>query len=167
MSTISKITLRTTSITTFQGLEVIIPNKYMFTKPFINLTTTPTRRMDLSVGVSYGENLKYVEKITRKALEKIEERIKDREIEFYYEEFDSSSINFQVRIWIHYPANNSYLKAKHEAIIRIKEVFDENNITIPFPIRTLDFGIKGGLSLGETLLSVKNSTQSLNKQKDS
>ncbi len=50
---------------------------------------------------------------------------------------------------------------------RIKEVFDENNITIPFPIRTLDFGIKGGLSLGETLLSVKNSTQSLNKQKDS
>lgn len=45
--TISKITLRTTSITTFQGLEVIIPNKYMFTKPFINLTTTPTRRMDL------------------------------------------------------------------------------------------------------------------------
>ena len=164
--TISKITLRTTSITTFQGLEVIIPNKYMFTKPFINLTTTPTRRIDITIGVSYGEDLRLVESVTRKALENIEERIKTEDIEVYYNEFDSSSINFQVRIWINYPANNAYLKAKHEAIIRIKEAFDENDIIIPFPIRTLDFGIKGGMSLGEALPSVNNSTQTLNKHKD-
>ena len=46
-----KISLRTTSIMTFQGLEVLIPNKDMFTKPFTNLTTTPKRRLDIKVGV--------------------------------------------------------------------------------------------------------------------
>ncbi len=75
---IIKINLRTTSIMTFQGLEVLIPNKYMFTKPFINLTTTPHRRVDLTVGVSYSDPLEEIEDIVKKALESVEERVRDR-----------------------------------------------------------------------------------------
>jgi len=37
------------------------------------------------------------------------------------------------------------------AIIRIKKAFDKNDITVPFPIRTLDFGIKGGKTLKEMM----------------
>lgn len=40
------------------------------------------------------------------------------------------------------------MTARAEAVKRIKQAYDEHDITIPFPIRTLDFGIKGG----ETLL---------------
>lgn len=160
---ITKITLRTTSITTFQGLEVLIPNKYMFTKPFTNLTTTPKRRVDIKVGVSYADNLRIVEKVTKNALSNIDQRIKSFDIEVFFEEFDASSINFTARFWIFYPGNNSYLKARHEAIIKIKEAFEQNDITIPFPIRTLDFGIKGGVSLKESPLTVNKSTQSFNK----
>jgi small-conductance mechanosensitive channel len=38
--------------------------------------------------------------------------------------------------------------------MRIKKAYDENNIMIPFPIRTLDFGIKGGEILNEQLQTV-------------
>ena len=38
--------------------------------------------------------------------------------------------------------------------MRLKKAFNQNGITIPFPIRTLDFGIKGGERLGETLSKV-------------
>ncbi len=148
---ISKIQMRTTSITTFDGLEVIIPNKTMFTETFTNYTTTPKRRVDLAVGVSYGDDLQKVEDITKSALESVDNRIKDKEIEFFYDAFDSSSINFVARVWIHYPGNQSYLIARHEMIKKIKSAFDENNITIPFPIRTMDFGIKGGLPLDKSL----------------
>jgi small conductance mechanosensitive channel len=136
---VTKINLRTTSIMTFQGLETLIPNKYMFTKPFINFTTTPRRRLDISIGVSYSDDLEKVEDVTKKALMDIEQRIQNEEIEIFFEEFGSSSINLQARVWIHYPGNQDYLKAQHTAIIAIKKAYDKNDITIPFPIRTLDF----------------------------
>ncbi len=139
---VTDINLRTTSITTFQGLEVLIPNKYMFTKPFINLTTTPHRRIDIAVGVSYSDDLEKVEKVTKHALEEISERVKDRPVEVYFNEFGASSINLSARVWINYPKNQAYLRATHEAIIAIKKAFDKNKISIPFPIRTLD--VNGG-----------------------
>lgn len=146
-----RINLRTTSIMTFEGLEVLIPNKYMFTKPFINLTTTPQRRVDISVGVSYADDLDKVESVTKEALEKIKDRISYKEVEVFFDEFGGSSINLNARVWVSYPANQAYLVAKHTAIKNIKKAYDENGITIPFPIRTLDFGIKGGKELQEQL----------------
>lgn len=52
----------------------------------------------------------------------------------------------------HWPV---FLKARSDAIIRLKKAFDENDITIPFPIRTLDFGIKGGEKLDEMKLNLQ------------
>ncbi len=148
---VTKINLRTTRITTFQGLEVLIPNKYMFTEPFINYTTTPKRRLDISIGVSYGDDLKKVYEVTKSALERVEHRIKEIDIEVYFEEFGSSSINLSARLWVEYPKNMAILKARHQAIMNIKEDYDKNGITIPFPIRTIDLGIKGGKSLEDVL----------------
>ena len=137
---VTKIELRTTSLTTFQGLEVYIPNKDMFTKALVNFTSTPKRRVDISVGVSYSDNLKLVEQTVKKALEDITGRMKEREVEVFFQNFGESSIDLSARVWITYRGGTEYLQANHEAIMRIKSSFDENNITIPFPIRTLDVG---------------------------
>ena len=134
---ITNINLRTTSITTFQGLEIIIPNKHMFTKPFTNFTTTPKRRIDIEVGVSYEDDLEKVEKVTKEALLNINEIINDEEPEVFFKEVSDSSINLVARIWIHYPENQAFLKARHKAIINIKKHYDKNGISIPFPIRTI------------------------------
>lgn len=132
------INLRVTRIMSFDGIEYLIPNKYMFTKPLLNYTTTPMRRLDISIGVSYSEDLDFVEKITMDVLAKIEGRVEQRDVEVYFVEFGDSSINLSARVWINYPEDNNYLKFRHQAIKKIKKAFDENNITIPFPIRTLD-----------------------------
>ena len=156
-----RIDLRTTSIETFQGLEVLVPNKTMFTKALTNYTTTPRRRLDLEVGVSYGDDLAKVEKIATEALENLPGRISEQNVEVYYKSFGSSSINLDLRVWIKYPGDQTYFKARHTAIKRLKEAFDKNEVTIPFPIRTLDFGIKGGQSLAKTPLKMKESTSTL------
>lgn len=148
---VTKINLRITSIMTFQGLEVLVPNKKMFTEPLTNFTTTPIRRIDLPVGVSYGDDLEKVEKITVETIKGMEWLVPDKDIDFWYTGFGASSIDFEVRFWIEYPGKKNFLKARHEAIKRIKKAFDENDITIPFPIRTLDFGIKGGETLTESV----------------
>jgi len=135
---VASIDLRTTTIMTFDGIKILVPNKKMFTEPLKNFNDVPRRRLDIPVGVGYSTDLEKVENIVKTALEKLEGRIEDKEIEVFYKEFGGSSINFDVRIWIDYPAENNYLRTRHKAIIGIKKAFDENEINIPFPIRTLD-----------------------------
>ncbi|WP_313791370.1 mechanosensitive ion channel family protein [Lacinutrix neustonica] len=71
------------------------------------------------------------------------------EVEFYYEEFGGSSINFLCRFWIEGKSVLEQIKAKSTAIIEIKKAFDKENINIPFPIRTLQFD--NHLSLSKTM----------------
>ena len=151
---VTSIDLRTTSITTFDGLEAVLPNKKLFTESFINYTSTPVIRVELGVGVSYGEDLDRVEKITLDTIKSLDGLVPGKDVQFFYDEFGGSSINFITRFWVGFPDNGAMLKAKHEAIKRIKKAFDENDISIPFPIRTLDFGIKGGENLKHSLENV-------------
>ncbi|MEZ4873129.1 MAG: mechanosensitive ion channel, partial [Bdellovibrionales bacterium] len=135
------------------GLEVLVPNKQMYTSTLINYTLTKDMRLDFTMGISYAEDLEKVERVTRNALVDIRGRNEEKNIEFYFKEFGDSSINFVLHVWIIYPGDNYYWKAHHDIVTKIKKAFDENDITIPFPIRTIDFGIKGGKTL-KSMISI-------------
>jgi small-conductance mechanosensitive channel len=153
MGKVEEINLRDTVIRTFQGQMVIIPNKEVLQNPIENYTLLGKRRMDLTVGVSYGDNLEKVKEITLNAVKDIK-GLADDDITLFYQEFGDSSINFVIRLWVSTTGQVDFLEVKSNAIMRIKNAFDKNDIMIPFPIRTLDFGIKGGVPLGETPLQV-------------
>ncbi len=154
--TVSHITLRTTNIITPQGERVLIPNKDVFQKPLINYSETGKRRIDLAVGISYGDDLEKVKKITIDAVKSVPNRMEDKEPKLYYSEFGNSSIDFIIMIWTKYTTEIEYKHSISDAIQNIKKAYDENDITIPFPIRTLDFGIKGGEKLSEVLPSANS-----------
>lgn len=145
--TVSKLNLRNTVLRTVTGQIVFIPNKKVFENPLENYTSTGFRRIDLSCGISYGDDLEKARKIATEAVDKIENVLSERGIEFFYDEFGSSSINFKIRFWVNFAKNPDFWSARSEAIIAISKAFDENDIMIPFPIRTLDFGIRGGEKL--------------------
>lgn len=157
MGKVRAITLRTTNIMTFSGDEVLVPNKDMFTKAVVNFTSTPERRVEINVGVSYSEDLERVAAIAAKCLENIPGKLPDRPVDIVYTSFGDSAIIFQARFWVNYTANQVYVTAIHHSILAIKKAFDENNISIPFPIRTLDFGAKGGESLTEAIQALARS----------
>jgi small-conductance mechanosensitive channel len=75
----------------------------------------------------------------------------NNESTLFYREFADSSINFILRLWVNSAEQHEYLSLGSEAIISIKKAYDANGIMIPFPITTLDFGIKGGVELKEML----------------
>lgn len=148
MGTVEDINLRDTVLLTFQGQRVIIPNKDVFQNPIENYSLLGKRRMDLVVGISYGDDLEKVKRVVLEAVNKVSVKTDD-EITFFFQEFGDSSINFEVRIWINNPEQPVWLQGRSEAVMLIKKAFDQNDITIPFPIRTLDFGIKGGEKLAD------------------
>ena len=133
-----------TVVKTFQGLHVIIPNKEVFQNPLTNYTRTNERRIDLECGVSYGDDLEKVRKIAMDALKDKPFLLEGKDINLYFTSFGDSSINFKLMFRINYPGQPGYMNAQSESIMALKKAFDENDISIPFPIRTLDFGIKGG-----------------------
>lgn len=149
MGKVVRTNLRVLVVQTFQGQEIYVPNKDVLSSAICNYSILGQRRIDLAVGISYGDDLKKVEKLVRDAILGIEGVIREEDLIFDYYEFGSSSINFKIRFWIEYPNQPGFLQMQHKAIMVIKEVFDANDITIPFPIRTLDFGIKGGQTLSE------------------
>jgi small-conductance mechanosensitive channel len=152
--TVEKLNLRNTIMRTLQGQIVFIPNKNVFESPVINFTKSGMRRIDLGVGVSYGDDLEKVKDVTINSIKGMKNIMQNKPVELFYEEFGDSSINFTIQFWVVYRNQADYLSAKSEAIMRIKKAYDENDIMIPFPIRTLDFGIKGG----EKLDTVINNT---------
>lgn len=148
--------IRTTEITSFQGQEVIIPNKMLFQNPLINDSENIYKRIDLNVGVSYGEDLERVKEIAIQAVRNTPNINKNKDIDLVYLTFGDSSIDFRIMIWVEFRSQLDFLKSQSEAIIAIKKAFDRENIMIPFPIKTLDFGIKGGEKLNEMLSSKKD-----------
>lgn len=154
MGKVKEINLRDTVVETFQGKTVIIPNKEVFQNPIENYTILQKRRFDLTVGVSYGDDLEKVRDITIQAVSDIAELSTEDGINVFFIEFGDSSVNLSVRMWINTPEQSVYNKVGSEAIIKIKKAYDAHDIMIPFPIRTLDFGIKGGTTLAQMPIQI-------------
>lgn len=153
--TILDIDLRATKLMLPTGQEVVIPNRLVIENPLKNYTISGNRRVDVSCGVSYGDDLETVEELVRKTITALPNVMQNKPIDVVFNEFGDSSINFIVRFWINDVSKRDYLIEQSKAIKAIKSAFDQNDIMIPFPIRTLDFGIRGGVSM-DKVLSLNN-----------
>lgn len=163
---VNKITLRHTSLETLQGQDIMIPNKIVAQTPLTNYNKHGKRRVDISCGVSYGDDLSKVKAVTIKAIEEGVAHDKDKGVELFFNEFGGSSVNYTLRFWLDQrkTGQKDFLAAQSDAIMAIMMAYNANDIMIPFPIRTLDFGIKGGEKLSGMLTAVreKNENNSAN-----
>lgn len=151
MGTIESINLRVTMIKSFDGQEVIIPNKSVISSPLVNYTCSGHRRVTIACGVGYGVDLSKAQGTVIDALQSLEGLVPDMPVVCHYDEFGGSGINFYVRVWIPSDGSVSFLDVKSDCIKVIKAAFDQEGIGIPFPIRRLDFGIDAGQKLSQAI----------------
>lgn len=149
---ITKINLRSTILMTPDGQEVVIPNKEVLQRPIKNYSHQASRRIEVSCGVAYEDDLEQAKTIAIEAIENSSiECVPDKPVELYFTEFGDSSINFVLRFWILANQASDFYVARDAAIIALKKAFDQNNINIPFPIRTLDLSSISPSGLGEAM----------------
>lgn len=161
---IHQISLRNTVIMTNEGQEVIIPNKDVLQKPLVNFTRSGLRRVEVDCGVSYGEDLEKVKEVVINCIKNSNiELVPNKPVEMFFKEFGDSSINFVLRYWPVGITQRDYFDNVDKAIIAIKKALDANGIMIPFPIRTLDFGIKGGIKLDQMSIFQKPANDKENR----
>jgi len=148
---VKAIKLRNTLVETFSGQLKIIPNKILFRNILTNYSSTHKRRIELDVGISYADDPQQASDVIVDALNNCDFVIDKSETAAFAKEFGASSVNLIVWFWIDFPGNKGFMQARHDAVINIKKALEKEDILIPFPIRTLDFGIKGGESLRHSL----------------
>jgi potassium efflux system protein len=137
---VEKVGIRTTTIRTFNNVEVIVPNTNLVNNELINYThSDPIIRIDVPIGVSYNSAPFKVKKVLIDNLSTLENTLKNPETTIYFTDFGESSLNFQVSVW----TDNALKKKEIESEVRyaIWKTLKENNIEIPFPQR--DIHIKG------------------------
>ncbi|MFD1096364.1 mechanosensitive ion channel family protein [Salegentibacter chungangensis] len=144
-----EINLRNIVIKETDNNYVVIPNSKIIEEPFKNFSRTPRSRVSLDCGVAYSSNLETVQNLTLETIEELFPQRGNEEVEFMYKEFGDSSINFMVRFWTDVSRNRDILIARNKAIMAVKKAFDNNGITIPFPIRTIDFSNNLSLNKGK------------------
>lgn len=137
---VTEISLRNIILKKPDNNVVVIPNSKFIDGSFTNYSMNKRNRIFVNCGVGYESDLQMVEDLTVKVIADNFKQNDDEDVEFFFTEFGDSSINFMIRFWADCVNVKQEHAARHKAIKIIKKHFDERDINIPFPIRTLDFG---------------------------
>ena len=133
---VENISIRTTKIRTYNGERVLLPNSTVFADAVKVVTAYTSRRTDLAVGVDYNTSLTETTDLLEKTIKSVAGVMKEPSPEIDLVNFGDSSIDFIVRYWTY--LQQKQLRSVHtRAIIAIKKALDSENISIPYPIRTL------------------------------
>lgn len=136
--TVQKVGIRATTIRTFDGAEVVIPNGNLISNELTNWTLTDQqRRVEVLVGVKYGTDPEQVLKILNDVADAHGETLKDPRPLPLFTEFGESSLNFRLLVWI--PDANSRMRIQSELSVTINRELKKAGIEIPFPQRDIHF----------------------------
>lgn len=129
---VTEIGLFTTSFKTADGLAIIAPNSKVWGNEITNYSKNDIRRLDLPFGIGYEDDMDKAIQVISALITNDERVLKDPEPVVVVNELADSSVNLLARPWCH---RSDYWQLKWEMTKRIKEVLDENSISIPFPQR--------------------------------
>ncbi len=130
MGTVKSIGIFTTTMTTPDNKEIIVPNGKIYGGNITNFSAKETRRIDMVVGISYDSDLKKAKAILTEMVEADERILKDPAPKVAVSELADSSVNFVVRPWV---AAADYWPVKFEFNEAVKLRFDDEGIVIPYP----------------------------------
>lgn len=131
-----------TIMTSPDNKKIIVPNSAIMSGSITNITAHDTRRVDMSVGVSYSDDLDKVQSIILEVLRADPRVLLDPEPQVVVSELADSSVNFHVRPW---SATSDYWGVYFDFQKNIKQRLDKEGVSIPFPQR--DVHLHGGEKL--------------------
>ena len=136
LGTVNRIGVRSSSITTFDGAEVIVPNNNLISNDLINWTlSNNTKRIEILVGTSYDSDPNRILEILREIADNYQFTLKNPAPRALFSNFGDSSLNFRLLIWVHYELG---LQATSDISINIYNRFKAEGIEIPFPQRDIN-----------------------------
>jgi potassium efflux system protein len=128
---VSRIGVRSSTVRTFQGAEVIIPNSELVSNQVVNWTLTePLRRVELQVPVAYGTDPERVIGILTALALRHPEVLRNPEPAAYFQAFGASSLDFVLMFWAQ---QQNHFRLRSEIGVAVNAAMRDADIEIPFP----------------------------------
>ena len=133
---VQEIQMLTTVMNTPENLRQIVPNSDIMNSVITNYSANETRRVDLSIGVSYNDDVRHVKQVLDTLVAEDPLVLEEPAPFVAVSDFGDSSVNFVVRVWVNRP---DFRNVRFGLPEQIKLTLDAHGITIPYPQRDLHF----------------------------
>jgi len=137
--TVEEIQTRATTIRTYDGRRVVIPNSELFTNSVMVNTAWENRRVEYDVGIGYGDDIDQAKQLIRDAIANLEDVLKEPAPDVLVMELAGSTVNIRVRWWINPPRRAEALDTRDKVLTAIKNKLTANGIDLPFPTQQILF----------------------------
>ncbi|HEB98869.1 MAG TPA: mechanosensitive ion channel [Thiotrichales bacterium] len=128
--TVEAVGIFNTTLRTGDNRTIIVPNSQIYSGTIVNNSARPTRRIDLVIGIGYEDDIRKAKRLLEELLQKDERILDDPAPSVALAELADSSVNFNVRPWI---KTEDYWNVRADLLQAIKETFDAEGISIPYP----------------------------------
>lgn len=135
--TVEGITIRETTLKTFDGQRVIVPNADVYQSAIQVRTAFGSRRTNLEIGVGYEDDLDLAETAILEACASAEGVLDDPAPEAYLIGLGDNAVLFDLRYWTD-PRQAEVRRVEHRVFKAVKQRLDREGIDMPFPVRTLE-----------------------------
>jgi len=137
--TVEDIQTRATTIRTYDGRRIVIPNSELFTNSVTVNTAFDNRRLEYDVGIGYGDDIERAKKLISEAMHSVDVVLKDPAPDVLVMELAESTVNIRARWWINPPRRADDLYSRDQVLSAIKNKLTANGIDLPFPTQQILF----------------------------
>lgn len=132
LGVVDEIGLFVTEMHSFDNIGIILPNSRVWGNRIQNLSRHETRRVDMEFGISYGDNMEKAKQLIQEVLSEDERVLPEPEPLIAVSNLGDSSVVIRVRPWT---KTSDVWPLRYDITQKVKEKFDTNDISIPFPQR--------------------------------
>ncbi len=132
LGTVDEIHLVSTVLTTPDNKQIIVPNALMYTSAITNYSAKDTRRVDMVIGVGYGDDLKVAAEVMAKVCSEHPKVLAEPATKIFINNLGDSSVDFVVRPWV---KSEDYWGVLAEVLETSKVELEAAGCNIPFPQR--------------------------------
>ena len=139
---VEDISLRVTRVRTFDNELMTVPNSNLTDDVIKNPVAKEQLRLKYLFGIGYDDDIDAATEIIIEEAERHEDILADPAPSVRLTELGDSSVGLQSRIWIDNPSRSDFVKTRAEYVKNVKQRFDEEDINIPYPNRTISGGLE-------------------------
>jgi small-conductance mechanosensitive channel len=139
---VEDISLRVTRVRTFDNELLTVPNAVLTGGVVKNPVDADQLRLKFVFGIGYDDDIEKATEIIIEEADANEEILDDPAPSVRLVELGDSSVGLQSRVWIADPARSDFVKVRGEYVTAVKQRFDEEDINIPYPNRTIGGGLE-------------------------
>ncbi|MEM7592978.1 MAG: mechanosensitive ion channel family protein [Cyanobacteria bacterium P01_A01_bin.83] len=137
--TVEHIQTRATTIRTYDGRRIVIPNAELFTNSVTVNTAFDKRRLQYDVGIGYGDDIAQAKQIILDVLRNTQDVLQDPPPEALVVDLAGSTINIRARWWINPPRRADALDTQDRVLTELNNQLVAAGIDLPFPTQQILF----------------------------